>query len=110
MQGRLGVLHGAPRLGQIEQYPVEVVDVDSVVGVAYLDVEGQIGAEKALDVAAGAVGEIGSDLVAGHVPGRPDRAQQRHRQRARADPRLEHPGAREQVGEDRGSVRGPSDR
>ena len=47
----LGVLHDAPRLGEVEHDAVEVVDVDAVVDVAHLDVERDVGAEEALDVA-----------------------------------------------------------
>ena len=81
---------------------------DAVVDVAHLDVEGHVGAEEALDVGAGAAGEVVADLVAGDVPGRADRAQQCEGERARSDARLEHPRTGEDVGEDRGSARGPS--
>ena len=50
VQRALGVLHDPPRLGQVEQDAVEVVDVDAVVDVAHLDVERDVGAEEALDV------------------------------------------------------------
>ena len=43
--------------------------VDAVVDVAHLDVERDVGAEEALDVAAGPSGEVVADLVAGDVAG-----------------------------------------
>ena len=39
VQRRLGVLHDAPRLGEIEEDAIEVVDLDALVDVADLDVE-----------------------------------------------------------------------
>ena len=61
---------------------------------------GHVGAEEALDVGAGPAGEVVADLVAGDVTVLADRAQQRQRERARPDARLEHARAREHVGED----------
>ena len=64
-QRGLGVLHHLPRLREVEHDAVEVVDVDAVVDVAHLDGERDVGAEEALDVATGAVGEVVAELVAG---------------------------------------------
>ena len=72
---------------------------DAVVDVAHLDVERNVGAEEAFDVRLRAAGEVVADLVAGDVAGGADRAQQRERERAGADARLEHARAREHVGE-----------
>ena len=47
-----------------------------------------------------ATGEVVADLVAGDAPVLADRAQQRERERAGADARLEHARAREHVGQD----------
>ncbi len=69
VQRRLRVLHDPPRLGEVEEDAVEVVDADAVVDVAHLDVERDVGAEEALDVAARAPGEVVADLVAGDVTG-----------------------------------------
>ena len=46
------VLHHAPRLGQVEHDPVEVVLVDAFVDVADLDVERHVVAEEPVHVAA----------------------------------------------------------
>ena len=60
---------------------------------------GTSGPEESLDVAARPTGEVVAELVADDVAGGADRAQQRQRERARPDAGLEHPGAREHVGQ-----------
>ena len=73
--------------------------VDPLVHVAHLDVERHVVAEEAVHVRDRALREVVADLVAGDVAGRADRAQQRGGERARADARLEHARAGEDVGE-----------
>ena len=93
---RRRVLHHPPRLRQVEHDPVEPGRIDPVVGVADLDViaDLDLGAEEGEHVGPGPIGEVLTDLVAGHVGAR---SQQRHRERARADARLEHACAGEDV-------------
>ena len=83
------VLHDPPRLGQVEHDAVELALVDAVVDVADLDVERDVGAEEAVHVLDRALGEVVADLVAGDVTRRADGAQERGRERAGADARLE---------------------
>ena len=56
VQRLLCVLHDPPRLGKVEEDPVEApgVGVDSGVDVAHVDVEGHVGSEEAVDIGAGA--------------------------------------------------------
>ncbi len=93
------VLDDLPGLRQVEHDAIEVDLVDPLVAVALLDavtVE-HLRAEEGLDVLAGAGGEVGTQLVADDLCAG---AQQRHRERPRANPRLEHPGAREHIGQE----------
>src|SRR5262245_39284365 len=94
------VLHDPPGLGQVEEDAVEIALIDARVGIAHLYVEGHARSEETFDIAFRTVGEVFTDLVAGDVTVRPDRPQQRGRQRARTDARLEHSRARKDVGKD----------
>ena len=98
-QRRRGVGNHPPRLRQIEHHPVEAGLVDALVDVPNLGAVPlqRLGAAEALDVGPGPGTEVLPPLVARHDRARP---QQRHRQRSRADPGFEHPGARKDVGQD----------
>ena len=103
------VLHDLPRLGQVEHDPVEVGLVDALVAVALLDpvARRHLVAEEGGDVLGRPRGEVLAQLVADDVGAGP---QHRHRQRAGADAGLEHPRAREDVGQQQDRARGPSGR
>ena len=111
VQGVLGVLHHLPRLGQVEHDPVEVGLVDALVEVADLargSARARRSPRKAATLACARAGEVLAELVADDVGAGP---QHRHRQRAGPDAGLEHPGAREDVGQhqDRAEVLGVDD-
>ena len=103
---RAACLATAPRLGQVEHHPVEIGFVDALVGVADLDlvVRQRILTQERGHVALGPAGEVLPQLVTGHHR-RPAPASSTTR---RPDPRLEHAGAGEDVGEheDRAQVLG----
>ena len=99
----LAARHGSGR----SSTTVEIGFVDALVGVADLDlvVRQRILTQERGHVALGPAGEVLPQLVTGHHRAGPH---QRHRQRRRPDPRLEHAGAGEDVGEheDRAQVLG----
>src|SRR5207237_8667252 len=95
-----GVLHHPPRLGQVEYDAVDLALVDSFVHVPHVYVERNVRAEETMDVLYGTLREVVAYLVARDRAGRPDGAQQRAGERARADARLENTRPREHAGKD----------
>ena len=93
------MLHDLPRLGEIEEHAVELVDVDAVVHVADLDVERAGRAEERLDVAVRTVGEVVAELVAVHVTRGPIARSSVVVSAPEPDAGLEDPGTGEDVGE-----------
>ena len=100
------MLHDPPRLGKVEQDAVDIGDLDTVVDVAHLERERHAATEERFHVLASLSREVVAELVTDDLSERPDRAQERDRQRSGPDSRLEHSSAREDVGrhEDRPEI------